>query len=167
MDETGVCLTRQDEAGQTHEIAYALDKGEIAYRSRVTAGGTPRPTVEACYSKAPVRGRIGWLDLTVDQAAAVRDFYAAVVGWTAEEVPMGAYADFLMRDAAGTEVAGICHRRGVNAGLPTAWLAYLTVADLPAALDRAEAGGGRIVERRERMAVVLDPAGAHFALYQE
>jgi predicted enzyme related to lactoylglutathione lyase len=29
-------------------------------------------------------GKIGWLDLTVDDADAVRDFYREVVGWKAE-----------------------------------------------------------------------------------
>lgn len=29
-------------------------------------------------------GRGGWIDLTVGDAAALRDFYAAVVGWRSE-----------------------------------------------------------------------------------
>lgn len=39
-------------------------------------------------AKHPV-GSIGWIDLTVDDAPRVRDFYAAVVGWKPEPVPMG------------------------------------------------------------------------------
>lgn len=36
------------------------------------------------------------MDLTVADAPAVRDFYAAVAGWTPAEVPMGGYSDYCM-----------------------------------------------------------------------
>ncbi len=36
-------------------------------------------------------GKIEWLDLTVDNATRVKDFYAKVVGWTSEGVSMGSY----------------------------------------------------------------------------
>jgi predicted enzyme related to lactoylglutathione lyase len=36
------------------------------------------------------------MDLTVADAPAVRDFYAAVAGWTPAEVPMGEYSDYCM-----------------------------------------------------------------------
>ena len=62
-------------------------------------------------STTPKPGTITWQDLTVGDAEALRDFYAAVVGWTPEPVKMGDYADFTMK--ADTEpVAGICHARG-------------------------------------------------------
>jgi uncharacterized protein len=70
-------------------------------------------------------GRIGWLDLTVPDAETTRDFYQAVVGWTSEAFEMGdgaeRYADYVMVDAAGKPTAGVCHRRGPNAGLPPVW----------------------------------------------
>ena len=36
-------------------------------------------------------GKIGWVDMTVDDAAALRDFYADVVGLRPEPVSMGDY----------------------------------------------------------------------------
>ena len=44
----------------------------------------------------PAVGRIGWIDLTVPDALAIRDFYQAVVGWRAEPVEMGDYSDYSM-----------------------------------------------------------------------
>ena len=41
-------------------------------------------------------GKIEWLDLTVDNATRVKDFYAKVVGWSTEDVSMGSYDDFNM-----------------------------------------------------------------------
>lgn len=44
----------------------------------------------------PHIGSIGWLDLTVENADAVRDFYQEVVGWTTSGVDMGGYSDYCM-----------------------------------------------------------------------
>ena len=110
-----------------------------------------------------------WMDITVADAAALRDFYARVAGWEVEALPMGDYDDYVMSDDRGRPVAGICHQRGPNAGLPPVWLPYVQVPDLEAALAAVRAGGGEVVDGPkpagdERMAVIRDPAGAHLAL---
>lgn len=116
-------------------------------------------------------GSIGWVDLTVADAARVRDFYKSVVGWTSAAVDMGGYDDWTMlTPSTGEAIAGVCHARGVNAGLPAQWLVYVTVADLDRSLARcAELGGAVIMEPRDmgghgRVAVIRDPAGAVLAL---
>lgn len=121
----------------------------------------------------PAVGTISWVDLTVTDAAGVRDFYAAVTGWTPSEVPMGAYSDYCMNEpAAGRSVAGVCHARGGNADLPAQWLVYIVVEDLDASLAECRARGGAVVAgpkaigREARYAVIRDPAGAVAALYQ-
>ena len=120
----------------------------------------------------PPLGAIAWADLTVDDAPKVRDFYARVVGWTASEVAMADYSDFTMAHGGGDPVAGVCHSRGDNAGLPPQWLIYVTVADLDHSVAQATALGGSVVGvvrdmgSYGRMAVVRDPAGAHMAIVQ-
>ena len=117
-------------------------------------------------------GAIGWVDLTVPNAAEVRDFYAAVVGWTVQDVKMGEYSDFTMRSAAGEAVAGVCHARGSNTGLPAQWLVYVSVPDLDASLKACVAKGGNVYRPRASMgsygdvAVIQDPAGAVMAVIQ-
>ena len=92
---------------------------------------------------APAPGSVGWLDLTVEEAPRLRDFYSAVVGWKPEEVPMAGYSDYVMTDAASGEPrAGVCHARGANAGLPAAWLVYVVVAVLGARLASVRPLGG-------------------------
>lgn len=120
----------------------------------------------------PPLGAIAWADLTVDDAPKVRDFYAGVVGWTPSEVSMGDYADYTMAPAEGDPVAGVCHARGPNAGLPAQWLLYVTVSDLDHSVAQATALGGSVVGAIRdmgsygRMAVVKDPAGAMMAILQ-
>src|SRR5260221_10211370 len=89
-------------------------------------------------------GTISWQDLTVEDAEGVRDFYEAVAGWTPEPLSMGAYSDFVM-NADGTPVAGICHARAGNAGLPPVWLIYITVDDLDHSLEESERLGGSLL----------------------
>jgi predicted enzyme related to lactoylglutathione lyase len=128
---------------------------------------------EAAGVTAPAPRSIGWLDLTVEDAPRLRDFYSAVVGWKPEDVPMGGYSDWAMTDpASGEPRAGVCHARGGNAGLPPVWLVYVVVADLDASLSSAAALGGEILAGpkamgTDRYAVLRDPAGAAFALWQK
>ncbi|MBT8144944.1 MAG: VOC family protein [Gammaproteobacteria bacterium] len=100
----------------------------------------------------------------------MRDFYAAVAGWQPEAVDMGEYADFNMT-AAGTPVAGVCHARGGNAGLPASWLIYIVVEDLDRSISNCREGGGELLGEvksmgESRYCVIRDPAGACCALYQ-
>jgi uncharacterized protein len=114
---------------------------------------------------------VKWLDLTVADAGAIRDFYQSVMGWSAMDVSMDGYSDFLMENAAGNEQAGICHQRGVNAALPPQWLVYFEVADLAASLQKVLVSGGTIVDGPRPLAegvfaCISDPAGAVCALFQ-
>ncbi|MFA6234813.1 MAG: VOC family protein, partial [Bacteroidota bacterium] len=93
-------------------------------------------------TEKPQMGIIAWADLTVENADAVRDFYQAVVGWTPAAVSMGDYNDYGMTPAGSdAPVAGICHARGVNAGLPPVWMIYIYVEDLDASIEACESHG--------------------------
>lgn len=117
-------------------------------------------------------GSIGWVDLTVEDAGAIRDFYVDVVGWKPEPVDMGGYDDFNMARPDGTPAAGVCHARGTNADLPASWLVYVNIPDLDGSLERCRARGGEVVVGPREMgngaryAVIRDPAGAVMALFQ-
>jgi uncharacterized protein len=117
-------------------------------------------------------GVVGWTDLTVDDAGAVRDFYAAVAGWTAQPVSMGEYEDYCMAPPGGNPVAGICHRRGPNADLPPQWMIYIVVADFDASVQRVRGLGGEIISGPKgakgegRTCFFRDPAGAVAAIYE-
>ena len=121
-------------------------------------------------------GSIAWLDLTVADAAATRDFYRQVVGWSVQDVAMkdaaGAYADFNMLGGDGEPAAGVCHARGVNADLPPVWMLYLPVGDLGESLQLVEEEGGEVIKAtrgtdgRWAHAAVRDPVGVCLALVQ-
>lgn len=117
-------------------------------------------------------GRVGWVDLTVDAAVKVRDFYQAVAGFEVLPIDMGGYEDFcLLPPGGGDPVAGVCHARGSNAEIPPVWLVYFTVADVKASAQIALERGGRVLVAPRPLSgglftVIADPAGAISALFQ-
>jgi len=121
------------------------------------------------------RGSIGWIDLTVPDAPALRDFYQAVTGWTVKPVSMEdqgqPYEDYAMQTESGISVAGVCHARGTNTGIPAQWLIYIVVDNLDASLAEVNARGGKLLHGPRamgpsRFAIIQDPAGASCALFQ-
>jgi len=120
--------------------------------------------------KTPV-GSVTWRDLTISDGAAIRDFYADVVGWSSADHDMGGYADYEMQDESGQTVAGICHARGGNASLPSQWLIYITVANVESSAKRCVELGGAVLDGPRKMGgmqfcVIRDPAGAVAALVE-
>jgi predicted enzyme related to lactoylglutathione lyase len=118
-------------------------------------------------------GSIGWVDIAVENAEELRDFYARVVGWRPSGLDMGGYSDYVMgAPASGKPVSGICHARGMNAGLPPVWLVHITVENLDASAARCVELGGKILlgpkslEGHGRYCIIQDPAGAVAGLYE-
>ena len=132
-----------------------------------TEGGASRDAAERA-------GCISWLNLTVADASATRDFYRQVVGWSVQDVAMEdaseRYADYTMFGDEGNPTAGFCHARGANLGLPPVWMIYLPVGDLAESLRRVREGGGKVIKATRgsggefACASVQDPVGACLAL---
>lgn len=156
----------------TSQWAVLVDPNDVAFGIIPVVPEDAMPPIEG--EAASRVGRIAWMDLTVPNASATRDFYARVVGWTVEDVEVRdgdeRYADYNMLGEDGTPAAGVCHARGVNADLPPVWMLYLPVGDLEESLRRVEAEGGQIVKAvkgkdgAHAYAAIQDPVGVHFAL---
>jgi len=123
-------------------------------------------------SHAP--GTFCWIELgTTDQNAA-KEFYGSLFGWTANDFPMGPGGVYTMfqlqgRDcAAGYTLNPEMRKRGV----PPHWMLYIATANADeTAAKAAKAGGTVVVEPFDvmdfgRMAVIQDPAGTMFSVWQ-
>ncbi len=119
-------------------------------------------------------GTINWRDLTTENAGELREFYKEIAGWQSEEMPMKngdeEYRDYIMKDADGNPIAGICHHKGVNTGIPPQWIMYISVENLSEAVGKVQKLGGKVLKEHNAKdgslfyAIVEDPAGAVFAL---
>ncbi|NJM06328.1 VOC family protein [Candidatus Gracilibacteria bacterium] len=172
LDLGGSALMHAKDDAGTSQWAVLLDPNGAAFGiiPVVPAEATP----QAAHETAAPMGRIAWLDLTVPDAVATRDFYQQVVGWSVQNVAMEDagehYADYIMLDDNGTPAAGVCHARGGNLGLPPVWMIYLPVGDLAESLRRVSEEGGRVVKAVQGddgsyvYAAVEDPVGVYVAL---
>jgi len=123
-------------------------------------------------SHAP--GTFSWTDLSTSDPAGAAVFYGALLGWEGEEVPAGPDASYWMMRVGGRDVAGMSAMREeqLATGAPPAWLSYVTVEDADAMAARvAELRGAVMLPAFDvldagRMALVRDPQGAIFALWQ-
>jgi len=165
----------KDDDGKS-QWAVLLDPNGAAFGIIPVVSAEAIPPTEGAASRdaAARAGCISWLDLTVSDASATRDFYRQVVDWSVQDVEMEdageRYADYNMFGADGSPAAGVCHARGVNLGLPPIWMIYLPVGDLAESLRRVPQEGGKIIketpanDRGYAYAVLQDPVGAYVAL---
>jgi len=110
---------------------------------------------------------------TTDQAAA-KSFYGAILGWTVTDVPIGPndfYTRFLLngRTAASAYTMRADER---SLGIPPHWNLYICVASADDVANKAAELGGKVlapafdVMELGRMAVLQDPTGAVFSIWQ-
>jgi predicted enzyme related to lactoylglutathione lyase len=115
-------------------------------------------------------GTFSWADLGTDDPEAAKAFYVGLFGWHTEDVPMGESGPYSMCMLDGGVVCAIYGREPGEG--PPAWLSYVTVADADATVAAARAAGALAAQDvfdvfdAGRMAVVQDPTGAHFAVWQ-
>ena len=119
-------------------------------------------------------GTFSWPELaTTDQQAAVA-FYRALFGWEVNETPIGPTEVYSTLQMRGKPVGAACTLRPEERqmGVPPHWNAYVTVANADEAVKKAESLGAKVfappfdVMDFGRMAVLQDPAGAVFQVWQ-
>ena len=113
-----------------------------------------------------------WIDTEQPDPKAAVAFYGGLFGWEAEDtMPEGSDGQYFVARIRGGDVAGITN---VQPGAPQAatWNTYIWVDDADVAAKKAtEAGGTIVVEPFDvmdagRMAVIADPEGAVFCVWQ-
>ncbi len=115
-------------------------------------------------------GTFCWTDLSTVDAAGAKAFYGALFGWEAIDVPVEPAGTYTMLRLGGSDVCALSGR-GPEQG-PPAWLSYVAVTDADAAARRARQAGATVVVApfdvmdSGRMAVLQDPTGAMFAVWQ-
>ncbi len=115
-------------------------------------------------------GEISWNELYTTDAEAALAFYGALFGWRREaDFDMGPMGKYLLFGKDGQQYGGMMKR---PQEMPvSAWTYYVRVDDLDAAIARATAKGGKLVNGPmevpggDRVAQLTDPQGASFALH--
>lgn len=127
------------------------------------------PTIE---KHAP--GSFSWIELATTDQTAAKDFYAKIFGWSSQDFPIGPNEVYTIFQVEGRDVAAGCTLRPdqISHGVPPHWNLYVAVESADASAARATQLGGTVlappfdVFDSGRMAVVQDPTGASFSLWQ-
>jgi len=113
-----------------------------------------------------------WVDTGQPDPEAAVAFYRGVFGWEFEDVmPPGSHSKYFMARLRGGDVAAV---GSLPEGAPAVatWNTYICVSSADETASRAKAAGGRIVMEpfdvldSGRMAVLADPEGAVFSVWQ-
>jgi uncharacterized protein len=114
-------------------------------------------------------GTFCWADLATRDAEGAKAFYTELLGWEPEDVPVGDGGTYTMLRVDGKSV---CALYEPQAEAPPAWLSYVSVEDADTTAGKAiELGAAAISDPFDiltigRMAVLRDPQGAVFAIWQ-
>jgi uncharacterized protein len=119
-------------------------------------------------------GTFCWAELTTTDQTAAKAFYGGLFGWEAEDTPVGEGAFYSMQRVGGKDVAAIAAQPQMqrDAGVPPVWNSYVSVESADDAVERAKALGATVhapafdVMEAGRMAVIQDPQGAFFEVWQ-
>ncbi|HXW14032.1 MAG TPA: VOC family protein [Terriglobia bacterium] len=119
-------------------------------------------------------GSFCWVELSTSDQNAAKKFYSGLFGWSINDNPMGpgeAYTIFRLggRDAAA---AYTMNKQEREAHVPPHWNLYIATENVDNSASRVAKTGGTVlggpfdVMDAGRMAVVKDPTGAAFCLWQ-
>jgi uncharacterized protein len=132
----------------------------------VIAAWQPRDHLGAQVVNEP--GTFTWSELATSDLGRSRAFYADVFGWG-----WGGSDEYAEAQVSGRTIGGVMPRQPeMPADVPDSWLVYFGTADVDGdAKKAADAGATVVVAPTDipgtgRFAVLLDPQGAAFALFQ-
>jgi len=117
-----------------------------------------------------VDGTLCWADLMTSDVPRARQFYADLFGWAITPGPNDP-SGYLHIKNGETFIGGI-PPVGPQPGVPSHWLLYFLASDCDGSAAKAKSLGANIyygpttLEGVGRWAVVADPQGAAFAIFQ-
>jgi hypothetical protein len=121
-------------------------------------------------SHAP--GTFCWIELGTSDAAGAKKFYTDLFGWTTAEHSMGEMGTYYIFQKNGQDAAAMYQMGTDMAGIPPNWMSYVAVSSADDAVEKAKSLGGTVVNGpfdvydMGRMAVMVDPQGAHVSVWQ-
>jgi predicted enzyme related to lactoylglutathione lyase len=119
-------------------------------------------------------GTFNWPELATRDPIAAKKFYASLFGWEIHDTDMGPGGTYTSFRLDGRDVAA-CYKLDdemARMGVPPAWGTYITVEDADATAAKAKSLGGTVLKEPfdvmdyGRMAVISDPQGATFCVWQ-
>lgn len=115
-----------------------------------------------------------WFDLMTTDVEGAKRFYGEVIGWKSESWDQAdPNMPYTMFTAGGSSLGGVMplNEGAKQQGAPSHWMAYTTVQDVDASVEKAKSLGAKVyappmdIPTVGRFAVLADPQGATFAVF--
>jgi len=122
----------------------------------------------------PTPGAFCWVELGTTDNEAAKNFYTQLFDWEYEDHPMGPDGVYSMLKLGGKDVGGLYKLMPdmLAQGVPSHWMSYVATANADETAEKAKNAGATImngpfdVSTLGRMAVIKDPTGAVFSIWQ-
>jgi predicted enzyme related to lactoylglutathione lyase len=119
-------------------------------------------------------GSFCWPELASSDQNAAKTFYATLFGWTFRDTPISDHEVYTIFQLDGRDCAALYTMQAEmkKQGVPPHWGTYIAVTSADAAVAKVKQIGGTVimepfdVMENGRMAVIQDPAGAVFSVWQ-
>jgi uncharacterized protein len=119
-------------------------------------------------------GTFSWVELASTDQEAAKAFYGSLFGWVSDDRPVGDGGYYSMQMLGDKSVAAISSQPAAQreVGVPPLWNSYVSVQSADESAARAAELGGTVhagpfdVMQAGRMAVIQDPQGAFFMLWE-
>ncbi|MEK6279516.1 MAG: VOC family protein [Acidobacteriota bacterium] len=119
-------------------------------------------------------GTFCWVELATSDSEAAKKFYTELFGWSFADSPIGPDMVYTMLKRDGKDVGALFKMAAeiASQGTPPNWLSYVSVTNADESAGKARELGATLFKEPfdvfdvGRMAVVQDPTGAVFALWQ-
>ena len=122
----------------------------------------------------PKPGSFCWIELGTTDNDAAKNFYTQLFDWEYQDHPMGPDGVYTMLLLDGKDVGGLYKLTAdmLSAGVPPHWMSYVATENADETTEKAKAAGATVmngpfdVSTLGRMAVIKDPTGAVFSIWQ-
>jgi predicted enzyme related to lactoylglutathione lyase len=117
-------------------------------------------------------GTFCWIELATTDGPGAKKFYSELFGWEAQDNPIGPDMVYTMLKLNGKDVGALYQKGEAMKQVPTHWASYISVTSADETAAKTKALGGTVVQEPfnvmevGRMAVIADPTGAHFCIWE-
>jgi uncharacterized protein len=119
-------------------------------------------------------GTFCWVELGTTDGEAAKKFYTELFGWSFNDLQMGPGSVYTMLKQDGKDVGALYKMPSemTDHGVPPHWLSYVSVTSADESAEKAKSLGATLMKEPfdvfdvGRMAVIQDPTGAVFAIWQ-
>ncbi|MDX6531922.1 MAG: uncharacterized protein QOH41_4212 [Blastocatellia bacterium] len=117
-------------------------------------------------------GSFCWAELATTDGSGAKKFYGELFGWETKDIPVGPGMTYTMLQLDGKNAGALYEKDDSMKDVPTHWASYVSVASADETAAKAKALGATVMKEpfdvmdAGRMAVIIDPTGAAFCIWQ-